>query len=265
MHLRTVWLSVSLSCVVVPSSSPVLAAGDFEFSGRAQADYSNIDTPGAATNVWSGSGAANLMITDPGLNVQFNFLNDSYNAAPKNQDYWGYGGDLYWRDYAGAFGANITVHALANGGSGDDLSYGLFGESYLLRQLTLRLKAGHVSNNIDANYADAGMVGYPSDNLALSLDLDYGKLQHGSEELREAAFAAEYLPVPQVPISVSIGYGFADLSQLKKNMNILSVGLKVYFGGQGKTGSLRDRQRNGALSWDGAPSNTIVGLQLPAQ
>jgi hypothetical protein len=246
-----------LSAGLIPGAQ---AAGTFDFSGSAEVGYAHIDTPGKQTNAWTGQGSANLMITDPGINAQLNFRNDAYDVGSNSTDYWGFGGDLYWRDYAGAFGANVTTHVLSSGGSGDDLSYGLFGESYLLRQLTLRLKGGHVSNNLEANYADAGMVGYPIDDIALSLDVDYAKLQHGDNQLRDATLAAEYLPVRQVPISIKIGYGYADLSQLKQNLNILSVGLKVYFGGEGHDGSLRTRQRNGAISWDGPPS-TIIGLR----
>ena len=42
------------------------------------------------------------------------------------------------------------------------------------------------------------------------------------------------------------------------NTNIFSIALKAYFGGGGRNGGLVDYQRNGATSWDGAPT-TILG------
>jgi hypothetical protein len=248
-----------------------LAQGMGSLSGNLAAGYDRYDANGNSADQWSASGSAVLTLDNPGFNIQGNFANSAVNTpasktiAGTSTDEWGYGADVYWRDYAGEFGANVTQNTISAGSGRDYLSAGLFGEFYMLSDVTLRAKGGRLQGDGDGWYGDSGVVFYPLDQIALSITGDYARLEHNGPQLTDGAFAIEYLPVRDVPVSLSLGYTYAHTQRLMGNFggdaNVFSIKLRAYFGGGGRNGGLADYQRNGATSWDGAPA-TIVGTSF---
>lgn len=233
-------------------------------SGSFSGDYSYLKTPGGDTSVWDGLGRVNFTITDPGLNVELRAANDYSNFLQTNgvrHDLWDYGGDVYWRDYAGAIGGSVTAIQLPVEHSSQSIAYGGFGEAYLFGAFTLRVKGGAISNNLSGYYAGGAAVAYPVKNIAVDLEFDYAKLEHNGPDLKNVGLTAEYLPVPSIPVSLTLGYSYETASQIPNHIDVWTAGITVYLGGAGVDGSLRDRQRNGTLVWNGAPQN-LLGLTL---
>ncbi|HEY1961139.1 MAG TPA: hypothetical protein VGG69_01875 [Rhizomicrobium sp.] len=232
-----------------------------DFSGNVNASYSNLSARGGDSSVWGGVARGNLTAMDPGINVQAKAGGDWINlpkSGGSNTNLWDFGGDVYWRDWAGDFGGSVEEVRLPDAHA-SSLSYGLFGEAYLLRSLTFRAKGGKLTNDVNAWYGSAGLLAYPVRNIALGAGFDYAKVQHGGPTLKDANVSAEYLPVPTIPVSVSLGYNYEKVGDASGHIDVLSAGITMYLGGAGVDGSLRDRQRNGAVTWDGAPAS-LVGL-----
>jgi hypothetical protein len=230
-------------------------------SGNVNASYANLSARAGDSSVWGGVARGNLAIMDPGINVEAKAGGDWLNlpkSGSSNTNLWDFGGDAYWRDYAGDFGGTIEEIRLPDAHA-SSLSYGLFGEAFLGPAITLRLKGGEITHDVGAWYGSAGLLAYPIRNVALGAGFDYAKVQHGGPELKDANVSAEYLPVPHVPVSVSLGYSYEKIGQTSGHIDVLSAGITVYLGGEGVDGSLRSRQRNGAVTWDGAPAS-LVGL-----
>jgi hypothetical protein len=270
MTLRSTGSLVAAGAVLVLGcfGGPALAQGMGSLSGNLTAGYSRYDVSGKSADAWSGAGSAVLTLDNPGGNIQANFLNSDVNTiatkklAGTSTDDWGYGGDAYWRDYAGEFGVNITQNTIVKSSRGEDLSGGFFGEFYALSDLTLRAKGGRLQGGADGWYGDTGLAFYPAEQLAISITGDYARLKNNGPEVTDAAFGIEYLPVRDVPVSLSLGYTYARYEHtgaLGGDTNIFSVALKAYLGGGGRNGGLVDYQRNGATNWDGAPA-TIAGI-----
>ena len=250
--------------LIAAGSGSYAAADSMSLSGSLGASYSYLKTPGGDTSVWDGLGEVNFTITDPGFNVELRGANDYSNFLQTNgvrHDLWDYGGDAYFRDYAGAIGASVTAVQLPVQHSSQSIAYGGFGEAYLFGAFTLRAKGGAISNDLSGYYAAGGAAAYPVKNIAVNLEFDYAKLEHNGPDLKSVGLTAEYLPVPSVPVSLTFGYSYETVSQISNHVDVWSAGIKVYLGGAGRDGSLRDRQRDGALVWNGAPQN-LLGLTL---
>ena len=253
---------LALSCAVG------LAQGMGNLAGNVTAGYDRYSVESKSADLWNASGSAVLTLDNPGADIQVNFGNSavttpaSKKAAGTSTDQWAYGGDAYWRDYAGEFGVNATENTISTGAGKDYLSGGFFGEFYALSDLTLRAKGGRLQGDVDGWYGDSGLVFYPLDAVAISITGDYARLQHNGPQLTDGAFSIEYLPVRDVPISLSLGYTYARYQRLAGSFggdaNIFMVSLKAYFGGGGRNGGLADYQRNGATNWDGAPAALIA-------
>jgi hypothetical protein len=271
--MRSFWSGALASAVLAMSSAPVSAQiGDMQFAGTVGLGWTDYLLPGekAHPNEWLASGSAVFTLANPGLNIQANVDNSADRIPTKGlKDFWSYGGDIYWRDYAGSFGIN------ANSSTASDLSalsikatpysysvqtYGLFGQWFAEPYLTLEMKGGRFQGRVEGLYGDGGVVLYPYHDMALSLTADYANAQQVRKVVRDAVFTVEYLPVHDVPVSLYLGYDFAFENQLShEQVSVLLVGLKAYLGGGGRGGTLVDYQRNGATNWD-APNPTLFEL-----
>jgi hypothetical protein len=264
--MAVIRIGVLAAMGVILAAGAVSAQGMGQLSGTLSADYDRYDFQGHSANQWNASGSAVLTLDNPGGNIQVNFDNAGLKTAGVNdQDKWDFGGDAYWRDYAGEFGVNISQNNLVTGSGRDYLTGGFFGEFYMLSDVTLRAKGGRVQGDFEGWYGDTGAVFYPLDQVAISVTGDYARFKDTGPRVTDGQISIEYLPVPDVPISLSIGYTYAHYSHLAVgfdgNTNIFSVALKAYFGGGGRNGGLVDYQRNGATNWDGPPA-TIVGASF---
>jgi hypothetical protein len=253
-------LSLAIGC------SPAQADGDdMQFAGTFGAGWTGFLTSGQAshTNDWLARGVAVLTIDNPGFNVQADFNNDSIQIPSESNDVWSYGGDIYWRDYAGSVGVNATFASAMRTGAGStngftyaEDTFSWFGQWFTEPNLTLEIKGGGFEGHFAGLYGSAGAVFYPYHDIALSLTADYAKSDdHIREQVRDAAFTAEYLPVHDIPVSIYVGYDCSLLSQLQhEQVSAVLVGLNVYLGGGGRNGTLVDYQRNGTTDWGAAPS-----------
>ncbi len=248
------------------SAAPVFAQGDMQFAGTVGVGWTYYLMPGEKLhpNEWQANGSAVFTVANPGLNVQANVDNDA-DQLPKRdlKDFWSYGGDIYWRDYAGSFGINANWSKASDLGalslkatpySYSVQSYGWFGQWFAEPDLTLELKAGRIEGHEEGAYGDGAVVVYPYEDMALSLTADYAEAQRTREQVRDAVLTVEYLPVHDVPVSLYVGYDYALVSQLPhEQVSVLLVGVRAYLGGGGRSGSLVEYQRNGTTNWDAAP------------
>jgi hypothetical protein len=252
-------------------ATPALAQDMGSLAGDVQGGYTHYDTRQAAkdgdTNEWTAGGSAVFTLSNPGVNFQGNFENAGLKVKNQSTDDWGYGGDIFWRDFAGDVGLNVTADSVSKGTSGDYQSEDIFGQFYVLPNLTLGAKGGHIGGDFSGWFGDSRLVFYPFDDVALTLAGDYARIQHAGPQMEDAAFTAEYLPVRDVPVTLAFGYTYARYTHLApppaggldENLNVFSVALKFYFGGGGRRASLVDYQRGGTESWDGPPP-TLVGI-----
>jgi hypothetical protein len=250
-------LAVSLGC------APAFALGnDLQFAGTVGASWWDYLLPGKTShpNVWLANGSAVLTIDNPGLNIQANINNNLAEIPSHARDLLSYGGDIYWRDYAGSFGVNANFSTASNAGAlnvnagpYNVQSYGLFGQWFATPDLTLELKGGRFEHEYEGTYGDGGLVLYPYHDMALSVTVDYAGAHNVHEEVRDAVLTLEYLPVHDIPVSLYVGYDFSLESQLPhQQVSVLLVGIKAYIGGGGRNDSLVEYQRNGATNWDAA-------------
>jgi hypothetical protein len=243
------------------------ADGLGHLTGNISLGYDRQNASDQSANLWDASGQAVLTLSNPGANLQVNLNNTGIKFNGKDFDNWSIGGDAYWRDYAGDFGIDITQNTLVTNVTGHDYrSGGFFGEFFALSDLTLRAKGGKFQGDSEGWYGSTGLVFYPADQISVSLTGDYARFQHDGPRVTDGTFAIEYLPVREIPVSISIGYTFARythtaITTFANDNNIFSVTVKAYFGGGGRSGGLVDYDRNGAVNWDSAPS-TILGTSF---
>jgi hypothetical protein len=264
------WIGVpAMALLAWPLANvPALAQGDeMQFAGTVGAGWSDYLLPGQRKNTsdWLASGSAVLTVDNPGFNVQANFNNSAVEMPKQSADTWSFGGDVYWRDYAGSVGFNVNFATDVNTGSttvgaghDDEENYGWFGQWFVRRDLTLQFKGGITDGRFEGEYGGAGVVFYPYQYIATSLTADYTQDPHIREQVRDATFTVEYLPVHDIPVSLYLGYDYSLVSQLPhEQVSVLLVGLKAYLGGGGRSGTLVEYQRNGATNWDGAPAAVL--------
>jgi hypothetical protein len=253
--------------VVLPWKA--LADDDMRFSGTLGAGDSYYDAPNNHIGDWNANGSVLLTIGNPGFNLQGNFTNDNLSASAHGGDFWTFGGDVFWRDYAGTIGVDIDTHAISNyikNGSGADFdNFGAFGQWYLAPVATLEFKGGWLSQHYEGPYGGVAGVAYPLDAVAVTVDADYVKANHLQPELKDIGLTAEWLPLREFPVSIGFGYTRAEIDRLpvppdpnsNRSIDILMASVKVYFGGGGIGNSLRDYQRNGPVDYNSAPPALI--------
>ena len=248
------------ACFVAAGGVQAQSQGFGHLSGTLSAGYDRFDTDGHTVNDFNASGSAVLTLDNPGGNIQVNTNNDALKLNGNDRDVWTYGADMYWRDYAGDFGVNFTEGTNLTTTGHDFYSGGFFGEFYIFPHLTLRAKGGRVQGDSDGWYGDTGLVYYPLDQVAISVTGDYARFQHDGPRVTDGQFSIEYLPVRDVPVSLTLGYTYARYQNLTGGLggdtNIFSIALKAYFGGV-RSGGLVDYHRNTATNWDGAPASLV--------
>ena len=135
------------------------AGNEMQFSGTLGAGDTYYDSPNLHVGDWNADGSVLLAFDNPGFDLQGNFTNDNLSASAHGGDYWSFGGDVFWRDYAGAIGIDVDTHALSNyikNGSGADFdSFGAFGQWYVAPVATLEFKGGWLSQHFEGPYAGA--------------------------------------------------------------------------------------------------------------
>ncbi|HTT83738.1 MAG TPA: hypothetical protein VMF67_09665 [Rhizomicrobium sp.] len=267
MVSKKVLVAAAGGLVVLPWMA--FADDEMQFSGTAGGGDTYYDAPNNHIGDWNANGSVLFTIDNPGFDLQGNFDNDYLSASAHGGDFWSFGGDAFWRDYAGAIGLNFNTHAISDSiqnGSRTDLdNFGAFGQWYAAPVATLEFKAGWLSQHYEGPYAGVAAVAYPLDSLAVTLDADYAKANHLQPELKDIGLSGEWMPLTEIPVSIAIGYSRAEIDRLpvppdpdsNRSIDIWTVSLKVYLGNGGAENTLRDYQRNGPVNYDAAPSGLI--------
>lgn len=260
-------LAIAVLAVLLPSAA--LADDDLQFSGTLGAGDAYYDSPNLHIGDWNANGSVLLAIDNPGFNLQGNFTNDNLSASAHGGDFWSFGGDAFWRDYAGAIGIDVDTHAISNyikNGSGADFdNFGAFGQWYVAPVATLEFKGGWLSQHYEGPYGGVAAVAYPLDSVALTLGADYAKADHLQPELKDIGLSAEWLPLTEFPVSIGFSYTRAEIDRLPvppdpdsdRSIDIYMASVKVYFGAGGAGNTLRDYQRIGPVNYDSAPPAII--------
>ena len=260
-----------LATLVMLVLLPLRAFADDEmgFSGTLGAGDTFFDAPNLHIGDWNANGSVLFTIDNPGFNLQGNFTNDNLSASAHGGDFWSFGGDVFWRDYAGAIGLDIDTHAISNyirNGTGSDFdNFGAFGQWYVSPEVTLEFKGGWLSQHYEGPYGGVAGILYPLDSLGITLGADYAKANHLDPELKDIGLTAEWLPLTEFPVSIGFGYTRAEIDRLpvppdpdsNRSIDLWSVSVKVYFGEGGAGNTLRDYQRNGSVNYDSAPPAII--------
>jgi hypothetical protein len=135
--------------------------------------------------------------------------------------------------------------------------YGVYGEWYVLPELTLSAKGGGYNVDYYGEHESSGYVGgratwYAMPDLALNGNIDYTDLTHGSSET-DYGITAEWLVSETTPISIYGGWEGSSIhnyiDDVSPTGNTWLVGVKWYTNTNGAT-TLVDRQRSGSTMWN---------------
>lgn len=225
--------------------------------------YARVRASGAVLDSDQYVGQGDLIYTfdNPGLAVQVDVSDDFYyGVAHRLAHLWSAGGSAFWRDDKGTFGFSgsyFSTDAAAQplfAGKTSVETYGIFGEYYILKDLTLQARGGGTDGGgvgLQSYYGAAGLTWYDDPNLAVHAEYNYTTYSSG-HDWTGIEGDVEYLPFHSVPVSMYVGYDYANISKAHDTHGgdsaAIYLGLKLHLG----TGlTLRDYQRTGAIEWTG--------------
>jgi len=236
---------------------PVTAKADLDITGTADVGFDTGGALGASGNDWSGGLAALFSFDQPGVNLQIGGGEDHLSISGVSLDLLNAGGDLFWRDNKGTFGASFRYSTVSKSGVNlHYVTYGLFGEWYTARNLSLRFNGGGLngtftgfgfSGNATGGYGSVGAEYYPIPDLGISASYQYVGIS--GARVHTIGIQAEYLISHTYPLSLAIGYNHQGTNG--GDINSFGVHLRYRFGTEG---SLVSIDRNGPVSWDGGIS-----------
>lgn len=285
MNFKTV-LAAGVSCLAVASifAAGANAAGSSRdrYAGTISLGYSytdfNIDgIDDTSVDTFSGSGAV-VFNLEGNYYAQADFAFASHSLGDDftgpidiSLDTWKAGGEVFWRDPSvGMFGVELAYQSADLGISGDGFRAGVRGEYYFSDKFTLGAAVGYqelsVDPFLDADgwYVNAKATYYVNDKVSVSLNANYFTLDLGlSSDVDQWSVGAEaeYLISKETPVSVygGVRYGQYDIdnASFDNDETTVYVGVKFRFGNEG--GSLKDQDRNGALT------PTTTGYNSPFQ
>jgi len=230
------------------------AAAPVGVAGALAGAYSNAsaDCSGCgSTDNWglSGQGAFGLGTSDLAAEGDVGYANSS--GGGFNTDTWGLGGSLFWNPDFGRLGASLSWARVAIPGPDVDfLNYGGFAEFFASDFFTLGGNLGglHVSTtgfSSDGVYVAGGATGYVMPDLGITGNITYADFGNGLGNAKAYSIGAEWLISEAFPVSVMGGYTYVDTPSGAPNLNVWTVGLKLYVGGDGMP--LVGHHRNGSL------------------
>jgi len=225
-------------------SAPAFAAANFD--GILDGGYSNYDFShgGGSVNDWHINGGGMFGLA-PSWAAQ---IDGGYNHSDGNgnsANAWNINGAAFWRANAGRIGATVGYTSIdSSGASANATHYGLFGDWYATRSITVGVKGGAFNgdHSTKGDYAGVQLVGYVTPDFALTGSYDYTHLNHVTNE-NDFTAQAEWMFSHSMPLSLYGGYTRAEFSH-SISANVWFVGLRFYC--DPVDGALVDRQRNGA-------------------
>lgn len=244
MSLRTSFLGAACGLALVSLSGPASAATNFD--GVLDGGYSNYDFNhgGGSVSDWHINGGG-MFGLDPEWAAQINAGYNHSNGSGTSANAWNVDGAAFWRGGEGRIGAAVGYTDINTAGPDVNAThYGLFGDWYATRSISLGVKGGafNGSHGIKGDYAGAQIIGYVMPDFALSGSYDYTHVDHATNE-NDFTAQGEWLFSHSVPLSLYGGYTRAQFSH-GVSANVWFVGLRFYC--DPVDGTLADRQRNGA-------------------
>lgn len=206
-------------------------------------------------NAFSGRGDILVSFGNPGLQAQISGGDKHLDVKGVSVDLTDVSADVFFRDRMGTFGASVAYHRLGAGvningltasGSVSAESYGVFGEYYFNKLLTLRVKGGAYSGDFEGWYGGAGASIYPGSNMALAVTYDYVSMTHGGHTSMPGA-SFEVLPYEEWPATVGLNYTHEVEGG---GTDTIGIVLKWHIGANGS--DLRAWDRSGPVQWNGA-------------
>ena len=243
MSLRTNLFGAACALALATISVPAIAAENFD--GILDGGYSNYDfNGGGSVNDWHINGGGMFGLA-PDWAAQIDGGYNHSDGSGASADAWNINGAAFWRADMGRIGASVGYTSIDGGGvSVNATHYGVFGDWYATRSITVGVKGGAFSGNlgIKGDYAGVQIAGYVTPDFSLSGSYDYTHLNHVTNE-NDFTAQAEWMFSHSVPLSVYGGYTRSEFSH-SVSANVWFVGLRFYC--DPVDGPLVDRQRNGA-------------------
>lgn len=194
---------------------------------------------------------------NPGFGIQLDVQDDFYFGTKFSLSHlWSAGGSVFFRDNKGTIGVSGSYSSVDGAaqplfrGKTSVESFGLFGEYYPFRSLTLQAKFGGTTGAVGtaSAYGGAGLTWYDSPDLAFHLEGNFTSYTRANNWSNVNA-SLEYLPFQSLPVSVYAGYDYLNMSGLGyTSASTFFTGLKFHFG-QGRV--LSDYDRTGPTQWNG--------------
>lgn len=259
------WISALVCLGSAMFAAAASAAPDVTgFSGLVDGGfiYTRVRADGAVLDSDQYVGQGDLLYTfdNPGMAVQLDISDDFYDAVKFQMAHiWSAGGSAFWRDDKGTIGFSGSYFAtdapaepLFSGKKSVE-SYGVFGEYYIFKTLTLQARGGGTEGGgvgLQSYYGAAGLTWYDDPDLAVHAEYNYTTYSSG-HNWTGIEGDVEYLPFHSAPVSLYVGYDYANISKANNSGGdsaALYFGLKLHLG-SGLT--LRDYQRTGPIEWTG--------------
>ncbi|MGN6148490.1 MAG: hypothetical protein ACTHPD_08135 [Rhizomicrobium sp.] len=224
MSLRTTMLGAACALALASLSAPAFAA---DFDGILDGGYQNFDLnhSGGSVNDYHINGGGMFGLA-PNWAAQINagYNHSDGNGADANA--WNVNGAAFWRSAGGRIGATVGYTSIDSSPTTNATHYGLFGDWYATRSITVGVKGGAFNGNhgIKGDYAGVQLTGYVMPDFALSGSYDYTHLNHVTNE-NDFTVQGEWLFSHSVPLSLYGGYTRAEFSH-STSANVWFVGLR---------------------------------------
>jgi len=238
-------------CVLATAAAGWAGSKDMQISGAVNAGYTHTQSDGEGVNGFGGGGAVLVSLSNPGVNFQLSGGGSRTSASGVDVDTWVADADVFWRDRKGAIGASVAYgSADVFGLSADVTGYGIFGEWYASRWMTLRFNGGGFSGDLKGWYGGGGGEFYLFKNAAIDVEFDYLHPTSSSlSDLKTAGLGVEYLFSESLPISLRLSYDHAWSTGVDANSFGIALRYRI-----GAGGALVDIDRTGPARWNAMPA-----------
>jgi hypothetical protein len=240
------WLSFAIATTIAVGAPQTANASLTKFA-ILDVGYVHTTAGPGASNTFSGGGSA--LVSYDRFNFQFDASDARSGSGRTSSTTAVFSGDFFWRSREGTFGVSVG-RSLFHAGSHDAnaTGYGLFGEWYATRNITLAIRGGAFSGFDSGRYGDLDAKVYLLPNMAVHTGYNYTGVSGGSTS--DFGVGLEYLLARQAPLSLVAAYHHTSPNGGGLDINTFNIGFRYRFG---ITGALVDLDRGGSLSWNGLP------------
>lgn len=242
-------LSISAAVVVLVACVPPAAASP-NITAAVNAGYSRAESGGVSADGFGGGGQALITLNNPGFGLQFSGAGSSTSGGGASSNSWVASFDGFFRDSKGSMGFSVAHGSVGAGFFDVNVTgYGVFGEWYATRHLTLRFNAGGFSGDESGWYGSAGAEYYVAQNLGVFAEYNYVRPSSGSFfKMHVASVGAEYLISRGFPLSIRAEYDYTHFVGANSNGFAVALHYRINL-----DGSLVAMDRTGPTNWNGLP------------